>query len=540
MFKAPLNAYSITQGVNSIFVLGTIAILLVKGIRKPIHQTFLWWSIFLFLWTSTWFMWTIQDEKDAAILWLKILMYAVCMIHVAYFHFNLAFCESTHRYKGQLILAYLSGAVSLLINYFNGFMDLSNIRPKGPMPYWPHGTPLLWLLIAIEIYFVSLSFYIVFNSAKAKKVDAESSRLKIFLIASVIAWIGGMTNWIPFFDAIPILPVGNICVSFYLGIAMYLIFKHDLLQLNLAIRRTFIYGFMTLFITLVYILFIVLFEKLFQSYFGYSSLIGTALASLIIAGMFNPFRNVLTRFLDRKFFGKSIADLSVENDQMKAELEKQDQMKAVATLAAGMAHEIKNPLTSIKTFAEYLPEKYEDAEFRDRFKRIVVDEVDRVNNIVKQLLEFAKPREPELSRVSINTVLDETIELLNSNLLSHSIRVVKNYTQDQKISADKSQLKQAFLNLFLNSIQAMPDGGTLTICTSLTTDYRLLTTISDTGEGIPAADLKRVFDPFFTTREDGTGLGLSIVHGIITQHAGKLEIKSRLKEGTTVSVILKS
>ena len=256
--------------------------------------------------------------------------------------------------------------------------------------------------------------------------------------------------------------------------------------------------------------------------------------------MFNPFRNVLTRFLDRKFFGKSIADLSVENDQMKAELEKQDQMKAVATLAAGMAHEIKNPLTSIKTFAEYLPEKYEDAEFRDRFKRIVVDEVDRVNNIVKQLLEFAKPREPELSRVSINTVLDETIELLNSNLLSHSIRVVKNYTQDQKISADKSQLKQAFLNLFLNSIQAMPDGGTLTICTSLTTDYRLLTTISDTGEGIPAADLKRVFDPFFTTREDGTGLGLSIVHGIITQHAGKLEIKSRLKEGTTVSVILKS
>lgn len=485
-------------------------------------------------------MWTIQQEKNAALFWLKILMYAVCAIHVAYFHFNLAFCNSAHRYKWRLFLAYLSGAVCLLINFFGGFMDLDNVRSKGPFLYWPHAMPLLWLLIAVEIYFVTLSFYIVLKSLKENEVEPMRSRLKIFLIASVIAWIGGMTNWIPFFDAFNILPIGNICVSFYLAIAMYLIFKYDLLQLNLAIRRTFIYGLMTLFITLVYILFIILFEKAFQSYFGYSSVIAAVLASLIIAVLFNPFRNLLVNFLDKKFFGKNIADLSTENDQMRFALQKQDQMKAVAILAAGMAHEIKNPLTAIRTFTEYLPAKSGDTEFVSKFTKVVGSEIEKIDLTVRQLLNFAKPSAPIMAKVDLQKILNETLDFLNVDFLKHKIALEKKFLgQPAYIHGDRKQLGQAFLNIFLNSIQAMPNGGTLTISTSLTTDYRLLTTIQDTGEGISKENLKHIFDPFFTTKDAGTGLGLAIVHGIIRDHGGRIEVQSEFRKGTEFKIYLK-
>jgi signal transduction histidine kinase len=225
--------------------------------------------------------------------------------------------------------------------------------------------------------------------------------------------------------------------------------------------------------------------------------------------------------------------------KLEDEILKQDRLKAVATLAAGMAHEIKNPLTSIRTFAEYLPEKYADPEFRGKFKKIVVDEVDRVNSIVQQLLEFSKPKEPELKPVSIVDILDDTLGLITSKLLDHKIALSREYQASPQILADRNQLKQAFLNLFLNSIQAMPGGGTLTVKTTLTGNNRLLVAISDTGTGIPKESLPHIFDPFYTTKESGTGLGLSIVHGIVLKHKGKIRVESG-SGGTTISVALKS
>jgi len=327
-------------------------------------------------------------------------------------------------------------------------------------------------------------------------------------------------------------------VTFFVFAVALLIFKHNLLELNLAFRKTFVYGALTLFIMLIYIVFIVISERLFQSYFKYNSILLAISAALAIALLFNPLRHALIKFVDLRFFGKNIAELSAENLIMKNELKRQDQMKAVATLAAGMAHEIKNPLTSIRTFAEYLPIKYNDPEFRNRFMKVVTDEVDRVNNIVQQLLEFSKPQPPNLRDCSLSDLAEDTLSLLNKNLVEGKIRVVKDYAAEVPVRADKNQMRQAILNILLNAIQAMPNGGVLTIKTTLDGGYFQLS-VSDTGSGIPKEDLSRIFDPFFTTKDQGTGLGLAIVHGIIKEHQGRIEARSELGQGTTFTLFLK-
>jgi len=292
-------------------------------------------------------------------------------------------------------------------------------------------------------------------------------------------------------------------------------------------------------LTLIYLIFIVISEKIFRSYFGYNSLVVTLLASLTIAILFNPMRAFLAHFIDKNLFGKRIDELSIENFKMRLELEKQDKMKVIATLAAGMAHEIKNPLTSIKTFAEYLPEKYHDPKFRENFKRIVPDEVDRVNYIVQQLLDFAKPKDPILELISINDIVKDTLGLLSNNITKNQISVSNNFTQLNKVLMDKDQFKQAVLNLLINSIQAMPHGGRLSVFT-YEKNGSIILSIRDTGQGISKQNLPHLFDPFFSTKENGTGLGLSIVHGIVTKHGGKIEVTSEEGKGTEISVILEN
>ena len=261
---------------------------------------------------------------------------------------------------------------------------------------------------------------------------------------------------------------------------------------------------------------------------------------LFIAATFKPFELLFHRFLERVFFKGTIAQISEQKEKLESELERQERLKSVGILAAGMAHEIKNPLTSIKTFAEYLPKKYDDPDFREKFCRIVVDEVDRVNNIVRQLLEFSKPSELDLKPVLISGLLEETLGLLSSNLVKRDIQLKKDFDVYAMIMADKNQLKQAVLNLFLNAIQSISAGGILSVVARAEADGWVKIIVSDTGCGMSRDQLRHAFDPFYTTKEDGTGLGLAVVHSIITKHGGKIKMESELGKGTTVNVFLKS
>lgn len=219
-----------------------------------------------------------------------------------------------------------------------------------------------------------------------------------------------------------------------------------------------------------------------------------------------------------------------------------DKLMTVGELAAGAAHEIRNPLAAIRSTVQYV-RKDLPTDKQDLVDGII-EEVDRIDKIIKGLLSFSRTSELHVEFLDLHNILEQTLSLLDSELKNHSIGVIKEYQlTDPYIHGDGAQLKQVFLNILLNSIQAMEKGGRITIVTAVTPNRGDSVTVllSDTGPGIPPSVLPRVFDPFYTTKENGTGIGLSISYGIVSRHGGEIEIRSDRhgeEGGTNVAINL--
>lgn len=302
-------------------------------------------------------------------------------------------------------------------------------------------------------------------------------------------------------------------------------------------RRSVVYSVLAACITATYLVMVLIMEKWFQGFLGYRSVLATAVVAFLIAIFFNPLRNRIQAFVDRALFKATPAELAVQRDQLLTEVRKGEQQKAVATLAAGLAHEIKNPLASIKTFTDYLNTRYDDPAFRAKFKKIVGGEVERINLIVQQLLEFAKPVPPKLMPLEVSRLVDETLELLNSELVQRRVEVIRRYEARPQVLADPQQLKQVFLNLFLNSLDAMNGRGALELRTDVN-GAECTVTVADSGVGIAPDALPHIFEPFFTTKSTGTGLGLAVVQGIVKEHGGRIHVESHPGQGTRVTLSL--
>jgi len=229
-----------------------------------------------------------------------------------------------------------------------------------------------------------------------------------------------------------------------------------------------------------------------------------------------------------------------EQRALEAQLHHAERLAALGEMTAGVAHEIRNPLGIISSTSELLRERLNRYEPDNRLAQIIVEEANRLNAKVSEFLDFARPREPNLQPCELNRVLDRSLELLHPEIDRLHIAVDREYQTDGKVqAADPGLLHQAFLNLVLNAIQAMPDGGTLHV--SVTSGPYIEGTeilVQDTGEGIEPETLKKVFNPFYTTKEKGSGLGLPIVKSIIESHRGHIRINSAPGEGTSVIIQL--
>jgi two-component system NtrC family sensor kinase len=219
-----------------------------------------------------------------------------------------------------------------------------------------------------------------------------------------------------------------------------------------------------------------------------------------------------------------------------------EKLASLGKLAAGVAHEINNPLGGILIYSHLLLEDIDkDSPYYANLEKIV-KETTRCKDIVKGLLEFARPKEPEATSTNVNELLDKSLSLVGSQSLFQNIRVEKQYAPDLPlIVADSAQLQQVFMNIILNAADAMRGEGSLKLSTSLDADGRNISIVfSDTGPGIKEEDMKKIFDPFFTTKEvgQGTGLGLSISYSIIRKHQGTIDVQSALGKGATFIVTL--
>jgi signal transduction histidine kinase len=207
-------------------------------------------------------------------------------------------------------------------------------------------------------------------------------------------------------------------------------------------------------------------------------------------------------------------------------------------LAAGVAHEINNPLGTITIYAHLLLKGMDKDDLRREDVELIVNEANRAKEIVQGLLSFARETKLRPGPVNVNDLIEDVLGLVVNQSLFHNIKIKKSLFQGlPTIVADETQLKQVFLNIILNAAQAMEGSGKLSI-TTITERKQIKVKIRDTGPGIPPEVVKNIFSPFFTTKEKGTGLGLAISYGIIERHSGKIDVDTELGKGSTFVVSL--
>ena len=235
-----------------------------------------------------------------------------------------------------------------------------------------------------------------------------------------------------------------------------------------------------------------------------------------------------------------VEERTQEIKKIHGQLFRSEKLASLGKLAAGVAHEINNPLTGVLTNASLLLEDFEKDDPRKEDVQVIVNETIRCREIVKRLLDFSRQTKPQKKQTDVNVLIDNIILLVRNQTSFRNISIEK--TLDEKlpqIMADPDQIQQVFINLILNAADVMPKGGRLILETKVIPIKDFIEIrITDTGTGIPEELRTRIFDPFFTTKENGTGLGLALSYGIVEQHGGTINLESQIGKGTTFIIHL--
>jgi len=530
------NPYSIPNFFTATLTLILGLIVYKRNIRSFAGFSFFIFSVGLFIWlTSYGIVYSAKDERT--ILFFSRMGHAAVVGASPFYYL---FCASFLKRKIEKIFITVIFVLSFLFIWFlfNSNLYFTAVTKR----YWGCYPTAGFLascdfIMHIAVILRCIELYISSYYAHKKINDyAMCNRIKYMGLAFSLMLIATM-DYIPKYCN-NFYPFGYLGVLGLIIITSIAIIKHNLLDINIVVQRSLVYSLLATIITIIYFVSVFFGEKIFSGFIGYKSIPLTIIAIAIFIIIFQPLKNKVQSFVAKVFFRKTQEDIMKENEKLLAELRHTEKMKAVGTLAAGLAHEIKNPLTAIKTFTEFLDEKYGDQEFRAKFKRIVGGEVERINSIVQQLLDFAKPKPLSKINVNINEILENILTLLSNDFIKKRVTVVKKMSSIAPIiNADLNQMKQAFLNIMLNSVEAMRPGGVLNISTTFESG-RVFITISDNGIGISKKDIPYIFDPFYSKKESGSGLGLSIVHNIIKEHGGRISVESEIGKGTSFEIML--
>jgi len=234
-----------------------------------------------------------------------------------------------------------------------------------------------------------------------------------------------------------------------------------------------------------------------------------------------------------------IKDLREIRD-LQEKVHRSERLASLGRLAAGVAHEIRNPLSSIKGFAQYFVKRFNGQPEDQGYASIMVKEVDRLNRVITELLDFAGPKEPRREPQSLENIAEHALQLLAPDLATRKVEVSREYEPGlPAVSVDRDQISQVFINILLNALESMDGEGDIRISLrSCGPPPGVEVSFADTGAGIPEEDLEKVFEPFFSRKRKGTGLGLAIVHQIIGSHRGDIRVESGPGKGTTFRIHL--
>ncbi|ULT58383.1 ATP-binding protein [Neobacillus drentensis] len=226
-----------------------------------------------------------------------------------------------------------------------------------------------------------------------------------------------------------------------------------------------------------------------------------------------------------------------EKMEIEEQLRKSDTLSVIGELAAGIAHEIRNPMTALKGFIQLLEENI--TKEHPMYYQVITSELSRIDSIINEFLILAKPQVTKFQEKNLNQILKETVDLLSAQAVLHNVQFITNIDSHlPPVFCEPNQLKKVFINIIKNAIEVMPLGGNVTITTRKLEEERVQISIQDEGAGIPKEKIKKLGEPFFTTKEQGTGLGLMVSHRIIKDHQGEITIESEEGRGTTFYIEL--
>ena len=530
-----MNPHSIPTLIGGAVVLFLGLFVFLKNRKSPINISFLLFSLSISFWLFGYTAAYSVKEDTISTFFCRLACVSAMFTAPTFYHLitNLLKIKDERRFVALSYLAMIAFTpLFLFTNYFlTGtykyfWGTYSKAGPLHPLYL------IIFFSIFLRVLFILFSKYREYE----KSTSIEATRIKYLLIA-ILAGLLGAIDYLPKYG-IEIYPFGFAFEILLAAIIAYTIIKYRLMDIEVVIRKGLVYSSLITLISVIYLLTILLLERIFQGVIGYKSLPLTIAAACVIAILFQPLKNKIQYFVDKHFFRGTQGEIVRENKRLMEEIRRTERLRSVGTLAAGMAHEIKNPLSAIKTFAEYLPVKYEDKTFREKFHSIITKEVDKINHIVSQLLDFSKPSPLTIKETDIHILIDETVNLLNNDLLRRKIELKREYqTSNSVAKIDPLQLKQALLNMFLNAIDAINSDGSIHVQT-YRNNGKFFLKISDTGCGISKEKLPHIFDPFYSTKEKGTGLGLSIVHRIIKDHGGSIHVESHPESGSTFTLKL--
>ncbi|MBW2545049.1 MAG: hypothetical protein JRD43_06215, partial [Deltaproteobacteria bacterium] len=325
--------------------------------------------------------------------------------------------------------------------------------------------------------------------------------------------------------------MSNIAIAILIYFTLIIITHPRLPELHEIMVRAFIVLALVLFVTII--------VYLITGLFGENTILplnSVLMASFVIVISIDPAKLVLKKIASRFFFeGK---DVFVSLYAIDEEIEKEKSV-LLEEMSTGLAHEIRNPLSSIKGAAQYLKSETESTQ-NHKLLGVIVEETDRLNGVVSQFLDYARPYSMNAEMQDVNRIIDKVISLIKTAGLPENIVIEKNLDNNfPDVKMDGEQMIQVILNIALNAIEAMPEGGTLGLATAGIENGAGKTieiAVSDTGCGISRDDLRNIFKPFFTTKKKGTGLGLSVCQRIVKNHGGRIDVESTPGIGTVVFI----
>lgn len=480
----------------------TISIsLLIKKKKKSVHLSFALLCFALFLQKTGAFFYGIFNID----FWKIIDYLGILSIPPLLFFFN-RFFITEKTFPKKIIVSTAFCSFLIVVALFT------------PLYRWPHLNTVLYLYIGSAMVYCYIT---LLNSIKEKVPGVEKKRMIYVATACAIAAAVSISDIFHHYGyGLP--PLSNIAIAALIYFTLVIITYPHLPEFHEIMARALIIFVLILFAAIVFYLV----AGLFGGDSGLPPINIILMTSFIIVIFIDPVKLILKKIVSYFFFEGRDVFTSLYTIDEKLESEKSVLLEEMAT---GLAHEIRNPLGSIKGAAQYLGSEADTAENRKLFD-VIIEEVDRLSNVVSQFLNYAKPYTINAKKQNINHIIEKTTALIKADNLSDKIIIRKDLSSDlPEINVDGEQLMQVFLNIAYNGIEAMPEGGTLSFTTSKIEkeDGEIVEiAIRDTGRGINKEDIKNVFKPFFTTREKGTGLGLSICQRIITKHGGHIEARS--------------